>query len=69
MECGITSFGVSITTMEEVFLKVGHLAEERYNYEHGIEDESSELIEKDDPQLQSEFRQKKLKIFEKKNIL
>ncbi|CAL2043976.1 unnamed protein product [Caenorhabditis brenneri] len=53
MECGITSFGVSITTMEEVFLKVGHLAEERYNYEHGIEDESSELIEKDDPQLQN----------------
>ncbi|PIC24487.1 hypothetical protein B9Z55_017812 [Caenorhabditis nigoni] len=52
-QCGITSFGVSITTMEEVFLKVGHLAEERYNYEHGIEDETSELIEKDDPMLQN----------------
>ncbi|KAF1753453.1 hypothetical protein GCK72_020010 [Caenorhabditis remanei] len=52
-ECGITSFGVSITTMEEVFLKVGHLAEERYNYEHGIEDGNNELIEKDDPMLQN----------------
>ncbi|CAI2352681.1 unnamed protein product [Caenorhabditis sp. 36 PRJEB53466] len=51
--CGISSFGVSITTMEEVFLKVGHLAEERYNREHGIEDESHELIDKDDPQLQN----------------
>lgn len=52
---GISSFGVSITTMEEVFLKVGHLAEERYNKEHGIEDESQELIDKNDPQLQSEL--------------
>nr|pir protein F33E11.4 [imported] - Caenorhabditis elegans [Caenorhabditis elegans] len=51
-QCGITSFGVSITTMEEVFLKVGHTADERYNYEHGIENDISEMIEKDDPILQ-----------------
>lgn len=35
---GISSFGLSITTMEEVFLKVGDIAEEKYQLkEHGEE--------------------------------
>ena len=40
-ELGINSFGVSITTMEEVFLKVGEEADDRYNRDHGIEDEQA----------------------------
>lgn len=52
--CGISSFGVSITTMEEVFLKVGDLAEQRYNAENGIADDNNEMIDRDDPQLQSQ---------------
>uniref|UniRef100_A0A1I7TY24 ABC transporter domain-containing protein n=1 Tax=Caenorhabditis tropicalis TaxID=1561998 RepID=A0A1I7TY24_9PELO len=52
-ECGITSFGVSITTMEEVFLKVGQQAEDRFNKENGIENGYSKMIEKDDPHLKN----------------
>ncbi|CAI5452156.1 unnamed protein product [Caenorhabditis angaria] len=50
---GVTSFGVSVTTMEEVFLKVGNIAEERHNFEEGIQEENNEMITKDDPALQN----------------
>lgn len=40
-ELGINSFGVSITTMEEVFLKVGEEADDRYNKEQGNEEDQA----------------------------
>ncbi|CAB3398654.1 unnamed protein product [Caenorhabditis bovis] len=52
-QLGITSFGVSITTMEEVFLKVGDLAEERFMKEEGKFDDHTELIAENDPQLRN----------------
>ncbi|CAB3398546.1 unnamed protein product [Caenorhabditis bovis] len=52
-ELAITSFGVSITTMEKVFLKVGDLAEERFMKEEGIYDEDNEMLAENDPQLKN----------------
>ncbi|CAJ0597121.1 unnamed protein product [Cylicocyclus nassatus] len=48
---GISSFGMSVTTMEEVFLKVGNIAQERFNQENA--DETTEVKEADenDPML------------------
>ncbi|WKY01593.1 hypothetical protein Q1695_015531 [Nippostrongylus brasiliensis] len=45
---GISSFGMSISTMEEVFLKVGDIAQERFNASHEDTIETAELGE-DDP--------------------
>ncbi|KIH44938.1 hypothetical protein ANCDUO_25027 [Ancylostoma duodenale] len=50
---GISSFGVSITTMEEVFLKVGDLAQERFNQEHTEDAVEVKELEENDPILQS----------------
>ncbi|CAD6188568.1 unnamed protein product [Caenorhabditis auriculariae] len=47
----ITSFGVSITTMEEVFLKVGAMAEERRAIVE-VDESSQELLSRNDPMLQ-----------------
>ncbi|CAD6193200.1 unnamed protein product [Caenorhabditis auriculariae] len=54
VQLGITSFGVSITTMEEVFLKVGDQAEERFlEREHGKENSDEQLLAQDDPELKN----------------
>ncbi|KAL6725956.1 hypothetical protein Aduo_007973 [Ancylostoma duodenale] len=49
----ISSFGVSITTMEEVFLKVGDLAQERFNQEHTEDAVEVKELEENDPILQT----------------
>ncbi|CAI4229028.1 unnamed protein product [Auanema sp. JU1783] len=49
---GISSFGVSITTMEEVFLKVGDAAEEKYNKNHENEPVEVTELKDNDPLLQ-----------------
>ncbi|VDL68363.1 unnamed protein product [Nippostrongylus brasiliensis] len=51
---GISSFGMSITTMEEVFLKVGDIAQERFNASHEDTIETPELGE-DDPFVASKL--------------
>ncbi|XGW15123.1 hypothetical protein V3C99_000981 [Haemonchus contortus] len=44
---GISSYGMSITTMEEVFLRVGDLAQERLNQENGEENLETPELEND----------------------
>ncbi|CAJ0580809.1 unnamed protein product, partial [Mesorhabditis spiculigera] len=46
VQLGVSSFGVSITTMEEVFLKVGDLADERMKI-HDEENEETPLQEQE----------------------
>ncbi|RCN44475.1 hypothetical protein ANCCAN_09542 [Ancylostoma caninum] len=48
-DLGISSFGVATTTMEEVFLRVDNLAQQRYNQQH--EDNALETKELDGSNL------------------
>lgn len=40
VELGISNFGASVTTMEEVFLKVNDIVEKHYSYQSGSDTES-----------------------------
>ncbi|PAV85033.1 hypothetical protein WR25_04476 isoform B [Diploscapter pachys] len=58
---GIRSFGVSITTMEEVFLRVSDIAEERYLEDHlGETSPQMHELKADDPILQKLKARRKL---------
>ncbi|KAE9414291.1 hypothetical protein Angca_002832, partial [Angiostrongylus cantonensis] len=50
---GISSFGMSVTTMEEVFLKVGEIAEERLNHENADNVVETKELQDDDPIIRS----------------
>ncbi|VDM81142.1 unnamed protein product [Strongylus vulgaris] len=51
-DLGISSFGMSVTTMEEVFLKVGILAQERFNQENADDAVETTELDENDPVLQ-----------------